>query len=372
MSEKCLNILGIRGIPAAHGGFETFAAHFAPFMRDNGWKVTVYCQEERSNNGSMRWEDEWEGIRRIHFATHSSGVLATIEFDFRSVIDVLRKPGIDLVLGYNTAVFTVIQRLAGRKLIMNMDGIEWKRAKWGHVAKTWFWMNEWIGGRVCHVPIADHPEIAAHLAIRGIKNAVVIPYGSDTISSADATILHKFGVSAGDYFVSIARIEPENSILEMVQAFVIANTGRKLMVLGKIDPNNYLYHSAIRAAANDQVIFPGAIYERNILTSLRYHCLAYIHGHQVGGTNPSLVEALGAGNAVIAHDNRFNRWTAGSGALYFSDATSCATAMKLISTDTTVRERLRENSMKRHQENFIFDDVHDRYKNIMDMASIVG
>lgn len=362
MSEKCLNILGIRGIPAAHGGFETFAAHFAPFMRDMGWKVSVYCQEEEGDHQFARWEDEWEGIRRIHFATHFKGALATMEFDLRAVLDVVRQPGIDLVLGYNTAIFNTLQRLAGRRVVMNMDGIEWKRRKWSKLAKAWFWLNEWIGARVCHIPIADHPEIAAHLERRGCKNAVVIPYGSDEIESASPEILARFGLEARNYFISVSRIEPENSILEMIEAFIAADTGKKFIVLGKLDPERNPYHAEIKQTANDDVIFPGAIYDPEILKSLRFHALAYMHGHQVGGTNPSLVEALGAGNLVVAHDNMFNRWTAGGSQFYFKSSAECAAALKscaeLKAEDIKVRQEL---SLARHRATFQFAKIHNQY-----------
>lgn len=361
-----LNILGIRGIPANHGGFESFVARFAPFMREQGWKVTVYCQADEGVRSPRMWIDEWNGIRRVHFETRSRGSLATIEFDLKTVLHVLRQPGVDLVLGYNTAVFNVLQRLFGRRLIINMDGIEWKRQKWGKAAKLWFWMNEWIGARIATVPVADHPKIAEHLANRGVRNSVIIPYGSDLIIDAPVEPLARLGVTPKDYFISIARIEPENSILEMVQAFVkAAPTGRKLVVLGKLDPDSNPYHAQVREAANDSVIFPGAIYDADVVRALRRHCLAYMHGHQVGGTNPSLVEALGAGNAVIARNNPFNRWTAGDEQLFFSSVDECAEAINTVAKDGDIARRNGEASRERHKHHFQYDSVHRMYLDLI-------
>jgi glycosyltransferase involved in cell wall biosynthesis len=360
-----LNILGIRGIPANHGGFESFVARFAPFMTEQGWKVTVYCQEDEGVRSPRMWIDDWNGIRRVHFQTRSRGALATIEFDLRTVLHVLRQPGIDLVLGYNTAVFNILQRLFGRRLIINMDGIEWKRQKWGKAAKAWFWMNEWIGARIASVPIADHPKIAEHLAKRGVRNAVIIPYGSDLIADAPVAPLSRFGVEPNDYFISIARIEPENSILEMVQAFVKARTGRKFMVLGKLDPHSNAYHARVIQAADDSVIFPGAIYDTDVVRALRCHCRAYMHGHQVGGTNPSLVEALGAGNAVIARNNPFNCWTAGDEQLFFSSVEECAEAIRSLSQHDALARKKGDASRERHQYNFQYDSVHRMYLDVI-------
>lgn len=360
-SSRHLNILGIRGIPAAHGGFETFAEHFSLYMRDAGWTVAVYCQAKEGVSSPQRHVDEWRGITRIHFDTRTRNTLATMEFDMRSVLDVLGRPGVDLVLGYNTAVFSLLQRVRGRRFAMNMDGIEWKRSKWSAAARAWFWGNEWIGSRLCTTPIADHPQIAAHLAARGCPGAVVIPYGSDVISDAPVEPVAALGLVPQDYFISIARIEPENSILEVIEAFVRVGTGRRLVVLGKLTPDTNAYHRQVRAAANGQVLFPGAIYDQEVVRALRFHCLAYIHGHQVGGTNPSLVEALGAGNPVIAHDNRFNRWTAGEGQSFFRDREECAEHMSRFASGAVDRQERSELARARHRADFLYESVHRKY-----------
>jgi len=254
----------------------------------------------------------------------------------------------------------------GRRVLINMDGIEWKREKWGRIAKLWFWINEWFGSRFLSAVIADHPEIAAHLATRGCKKAVVIPYGSDSITSASIEHLSSYGLAAYDYFISIARIEPENSILEIVQAFVRANTGRKLIVLGKLEDPQNAYHAQVRKAADDNVIFPSAIYDRAIVSALRYYCIAYMHGHQVGGTNPSLVEALGAGNPVIAHSNRFNHWTAGKDQMYFSSVEECVELIRKASMHADSNKRERAYSASVHRERFTFDVIHNAYLSVIE------
>ena len=211
---KAINILGIRGIPGAHGGFETFAERLALYLRDRGWMVNVYCQLEPDADGRLaeNYEDDWEGIHRIHFGNRRKSSAGSVIFDWRCVRDVLKRPGIDLVLGYNTAVLTVLQRLYGRKVFMNMDGIEWQRAKWSRPIKAWFYLNEFIGANICTVPIADHPEIAQHLRRHGSKRAVVIPYGADQVDNASESLVRAIGLEPDKYLISIARIEPENSV----------------------------------------------------------------------------------------------------------------------------------------------------------------
>lgn len=368
--NKTINILGSRGIPAKHGGFESFVQHFAPYMIAEGWSVVVYCQGEEGVSNVQVRRDEWQGIDRIHIDTYSKDTLATVEFDLRCVLDVVRRPGVDLVLGYNTAIFNLLQRMFGRTVLMNMDGIEWKRQKWGAAAKVWLRFNEWIGAHFCSTAIADHPQIAAHLASRGCRRSVLIPYGADSIETVPTDGIVALGLEPDRYFLSIARVEPENSILELVRAFLAAGLDAKLIVLGKLRPEDTPYHAEVLAAPNgsDAVVFPGGIYDPSVVAALRRRCIAYLHGHRVGGTNPSLVEALGAGSPVIAHDNRFNRWTAGEDQHFFHDEASCVAAMRLLANDPQRREAASVASRRRHAESFTFEKIHAAYRELAEVA----
>lgn len=366
MQTKTVNILGIRGIPAAHGGFETFAGHLAPYLRDRGWSVNVYCQLEPNTDGVLPpdFEDDWNGIHRIHLGSNSRGSLGSIKFDWHCMRDALRRPGVNLVLGYNTAIFGLLLRLRGRPMVMNMDGVEWHRAKWSLPIKAWFYLNEFVGANIASIPIADHPEIAKHLRRHGCSRAQVIAYGSHRLeSSAEAAVLDR-GLMPREYFISIARIEPENSILEIVRAFSARERRAQLVVLGKLQDDNP-YHQAVRSSASTQVVFPGAIYEPEVVAALRVHALAYLHGHQVGGTNPSLVEALGAGNAVIAHANRFNRWVAGPGQFYFQDENDLASIIEGIDEGTMPLAVAREAAVQRHTEAFTLDAINKQYEAVL-------
>lgn len=363
MRNKYLNILGTRGVPASHGGFETFAEHLARFLVARGWKVNVYCQDDVGAHPDGH-RDTWNAVGRTHFRSGRSGPIGTILFDLKCTRHVLGEPGIDLVLGYNTSIFLLLQKLRGRRVLMNMDGIEWKRSKWGLAAKSWFWFNEIIGANLSDVPIADHPEIARHVSARSLKTPVMIPYGSDRIDAADATLIAPYGVEPGQYFVSIARIEPENSILELVRAAAGLPDGKKALVLGKFDPANP-YHREVQAAAGDKVLFPGAIYDAAIVKALRFYAFAYLHGHQVGGTNPSLVEALGAGNAVLAHDNPFNRWTAGEAQLFFNDEQGAAARMIEMCETPEAVVRARVAASERHASEFPWQKILEAYEEVL-------
>ena len=363
MRDKQLIILGIRGVPAAHGGFETFAEHLALWLRDRGWQVTVYCQGDK---GTQRGEDEWEGIRRIHIPVSLGGAPGTIEFDIKSTADALRQPGMLLTLGYNTGFLSSWVRLRNRTNFINMDGLEWKRAKYSRGAQAYLWVNERLAAIAGNRLIADHPTIADHLATRVSTSKIeVIPYGSHAITDANTSLLQPLALDPGRFLTVIARPEPENSILEIVSAFSRKPRGVKLAVLGNYDRAKP-YQAQVLDAASDEVAFVGAIYDPPTVQSLRYHSLAYMHGHQVGGTNPSLVEALGAGNPVIGHDNPFNRWVAGDAGRYFATEDSCATHIDALLNDEALRTAMSRAARQRWEEAFQWPTILGAYEQMLE------
>lgn len=362
-NTRRLAILGTRGIPAAHGGFETFAERLALWLVARDWRVTVYCQED--GEGPIR-EDVWNGVERVIVPTSLGGAVGTMQFDWTCIRHAVRAgQTTTLTLGYNTALFCLWLRLRGVRNVINMDGLEWMRAKWRGHERAWLWLNERAGCLLGNQLVADHPSIGDHLATRVSRDKItVIPYGADHVEDVSVEPLVAFGVAPGRYSCVIARPEPENSILEIVQAFSARPRGHKLLVFGKYEAG-HPYHSAVRMAASDEVVFVGPVYDQATVAALRFHSRLYVHGHQVGGTNPSLVEALGAGSAVLAHDNRFNRWVAQDAAFYFSGSAECALQFDLLLDGDAHVTRLREAARTRHVRGFRWADVLGAYERLL-------
>ncbi|MFM8900525.1 MAG: DUF1972 domain-containing protein [Burkholderiales bacterium] len=357
--KKILRILGTRGVPAAHGGFETFAEYLSLYLVARGWRVIVYCQQDGS--GPV-FEDVWHGVERVHIPIAHGGPKGTIAFDWHATTHAARHRDLCLTLGYNTAVFCALLRLKGIPNVINMDGIEWSRAKWGPVAKLWFWLNDWAGCWLGNHLVADHPQIKTHLSSRvRAEKITTIPYGADAVTLAPTSLLEPWGLVPGKFLTVIARPEPENSLLEIVQGFSKKPRGVQLVVLGNYTQNN-AYHRAVIDAASEEVRFVGAIYDKAVVQALRFHSLAYVHGHQVGGTNPSLVEALGAGNAVLAHDNRFNRWVAGDAALYFQGALEFDARLDTLIGDHDTLGHMRGTASSRFHHHFTWPHVLSQYE----------
>ncbi len=365
-----LSILGTRGIPAGHGGFETFAERLALYMAERGSRVTVYCQ---GDGDSTPGERIWRGVRLVNVPIHRDDALGTIIFDWRSTRLAVREGGTMLTLGYNTGLFAAIPRFGRVPNLINMDGLEWKRRKWRLPERAWLYLNERFASWWATHLVADHPEIKNHLLTRArFEKITVIPYGADLVTEADPARLEGLGLVPGSYAAVIARAEPENSLLEIVEAFSAQPRGIRLVVLGTLRPQRCDYHRQVIEAASEEVLFPGAIYDRDVLEALRLHCRLFIHGHTVGGTNPTLVEALGAGSPVLAHDNVFNRWVAGDGGRYFSDRDGCAAQLDRLLDDDAQLTRMRAAARVRHAERFTWDRVLGTYDTLLGMWSHPG
>ncbi len=363
---KRVVILGSRGLPPSHGGFESLVARLAPWLLQRGWSVKVYCQDETPEGGPK----EWNGVSLVQVRTRTPGSLGSVEFDLRSTLRALDKETVVLTLGYNTAIFGLFYKLYGVTNVVNMDGLEWKRSKWSLPVRWWFWLNERAATKLASHMIADHPAIAERLE-RISKSAAftMIPYGAEDVRGTDPAPLAKHGLVSGGYALVIARVEKENQILQIVRAFSRRERGIRLVVLGNLYPDVCPYHAAVRDAASPEVIFPGAIYDPATVATLREHAAFYLHGHTVGGTNPSLVEALGAGSPVVAHDNPFNRWVAGAEQVYFTDEADLDARMSELLAAPERLQAMSAESRRRHAENFQWEPVLQAYEQtLLEMA----
>jgi glycosyltransferase involved in cell wall biosynthesis len=359
---KKIRIIGARGVPATHGGFEVIAEQLSLYLVSKGWQVTVYCQEEGSDPS---WRDEWRGVERIHIPVKQRGPFGTMVFDWLAIRDVVRYRDLCFTCGYNTAMFCARIRMHGIKNVISMDGIDWLRSKWGVAAKTWLWLNEraacWLGNHL----IADHPEIKKHLSTRiRSEKITTIVNGAEPIGQVSEDALVQWGLKPRGYFTLIARPEPENSVLEIVQGFSKKRRGMKLFVLGNYHRRD-AFQRKVLDAASDEVIFAGAVYDKQIVRSLRSFCTAYFHGHQVGGTNPSLIEAMAAGNAVIAHGNRFNRWVLGESASYFLDVKSLSDVLEELLSKPDELETMRTKNYQRYMDEFTWVHILKQYEELL-------
>ncbi len=318
MADRHLRIAitGSRGIPNQYGGFEQCAERLSVLLSARGHMVSVYNPHDHPYSS-----DTYQGVRIIkrYHPEKKIGTAANFLYDYLCMRHALRS-GCDilLVLGYTTAsIFNPILRRRGAVMVTNMDGLEWKRDKWSKPVKALIRSLEALGARYGGHLISDHPEIRRYLLDTYGRDSTCIAYGADPAHRTEAAHLDAYGLQSGAFDLIIARLERENHIEMILDGVVSANSNTPTLVVGK-------HHTAYgdylkeKYSAYSKIQFAGGIYSPAVLDSLRACSRYYFHGHSVGGTNPSLLEAMAAGAFIVAHDNAFNRGVLGDEALYFA------------------------------------------------------
>jgi glycosyltransferase involved in cell wall biosynthesis len=364
---RTARILGTHGVPAAYGGFETAAENVGLHLAAHGWRVVVYCQG--TGRGPIV-EDTWRGLERVTIPQHREGWLGTSAFDLASIGHAVRHDrgdDVHLTFGYNTGVFNIAQRVRRIPNVINMDGMEWTRRRWGVLRQAILLANERLASLFGTHLVADHPVIERYLRRWTRRSRIsMITYGAHAVTEPPATApVEELGLEPGRYLTVICRPIPENSLLEIVSGFSRAPRGVRLVVLGSFDREADEYHRAVLDAAGPEVVFPGAIYEPERVQALRYHSLLYVHGHTVGGTNPSLVEAMAAGNPVLAHGNEYNRWVAGPQQRYFTTADELAAQLDDLLSSPEDLHHMHEAARRRHAEEFTWERVAGQYEAVL-------
>jgi glycosyltransferase involved in cell wall biosynthesis len=315
-------ILGTRGIPNNYGGSEANAEILSPIFLRMGHEVTVYSPDEHPYR-----QTEWNGVRIKHVFCKESKlkIWGTLLYDYLCLRDALRSDfDIILELGHvPCALFYPLRRRKRALLFTNMDGLEWKRDKWNFVLRRFAKLTERLGAKYSDALIADNQAIQAYYRERHGRDSYFIPYGATAVHEPVTAHLATYGVEARGYYLLIARMEPENSIKKILDGYVASGSAKPFLLVGNTN-TRFARRLLSEFAGRPGVRFLGGIYDYEVLSALRWHADIYFHGHSVGGTNPSLVEAMATNAFIAAHDNPFNRAVLGDSALYFDDADDVA------------------------------------------------
>ena len=331
MKKLKIGILGTRGIPNHYGGFEQFAEHLSLGLLQRGNDVSVY-------NSSLHpyQEKEWNGVQIIHCRDWENkiGTAGQFIYDWNCIND-SRKRNFDILLHLGYTSDSVWHWRWPQKTvnIVNMDGLEWQRSKYNKPTRRFLRWAESLAARHAHSLVADSPAIRDHLIVHYDKMPVYIPYGAEIFTAPDPAVIEKYGLLPRRYFLLIARMERENNVEMIIQGHLASGSLYPLFVIGNITNDFGRY---IVSKYNDpRIKYSDAIYDKHELDNLRYYSALYFHGHSVGGTNPSLIEAMSCGCCIMAHDNRFNKAVLNGEAGYFSnreDIQSIINNPKAVST----------------------------------------
>lgn len=354
-------ILGTRGIPAAYGGFETFAEQLSVRLVQKGFRVTVYAEAD----GDCPPDTLYNGVHVRYRRLPKWGSASVIAYDCACLWDARHKYDVVYMLGYGAAWACWLPRIWGTPVWINVDGLEWVRSKWSLLARVYLRIMEACAPRTATRIIADAEAIAHRFRQKYPRGAdcTTIAYGADVVDPATASVslLREWGLESGRYSLVVARPEPENHVLEIVQGYPQRDVGWPLVIVGDVTGSTP-YQAKLLGVRGDQIKFIGAVYDAHKLAALRAHAALYLHGHSVGGTNPSLIEAMACGNLIIAHDNPFNREVAQDGALYFRTSDDLPVLIRSVfhSADDDLQIR-RFKVVERVRSNYSWERIVDQY-----------
>ncbi len=308
-------IVGTRGIPNNYGGFEQFTEYLSKWLIEQGHSVTVYNPHNHKFQGK-----QWNGVAISHKfdPEYLIGTPGQFIYDLNCILDT-RNSHFDIILqlGYTSSSIWSFLYPSRSVLITNMDGLEWKRSKYSKLVKRYLKIAERWAVRYSDWLVADSIGIQNYLKESHQKDSEYIPYGAVVFANPDARILNSLNLQPYAYDMLIARMEPENNIETILDGVFHSAFHRKMIVVGNTDTK---YGKQLRRKYEHatQIQFVGSIYDINILNNLRYFSNLYFHGHSVGGTNPSLLEAMASGALICAHNNSFNKAILESDAFYFT------------------------------------------------------
>lgn len=300
-----IGLLGTRGIPNQYGGFEEFAEKVTNYWINEGHEVLVYCE-----GGNESYEDILQnGVKRIFMKTFQKYLRSFYPFlyDYQSTKDALKR-NCDIIYhaGYQSSALGnfFLKKKLTTKLVYNMDGLEWKRTKWSRIIQIVTKYFEKQAANSGALLIADNKGIQKYLLSEYKVESELISYGADKVENPNCEILKEFNLIPKSYNILVARFEPENSLEVIIKAHISAK--QQLLIISN-DSTAYYSELLPLMSTSKFVNFLGPIYEKKILNALRAYSQFYFHGHTVGGTNPSLLEALACRCNILAHDNPFNR-----------------------------------------------------------------
>lgn len=369
-------MIGTRGVPARYGGFETCVEEVGYRLAKRGHDVTVYCR--RPESAAARAGDEFEpeleeylGMRLVHLPAMRRKTLETLSHTALSVRHALfDRPDVAFVFNAANAPLLPLLRMRRIPVVTHVDGLEWKRAKWNGAGQRYYRAAESLAVRWSDALIADAVGIQDYYSRRFSVSTDYIPYGAPILVDPGSERIAVLGLRPNGYHLVVARFEPENHVDLAVRGYLESAATRPLVVVGAA-PYADQYTAKIKALAsgNKRVRLLGSVWDQRLLDELYGNALTYIHGHSVGGTNPSLLRAMGAGTATNAFDVNFNREVLADYGCYFTRSAQLAALCDQAEADpvgTAHRGRAQVASLDRYE----WDGVADKYEQLALRVSV--
>lgn len=355
-------ILGSRGIPKAYSGYEVFVGELAPRLASRGHEVIVYCRRGLFKDRPKYYK----GVRLIYIPSLETKELGTLSHTLFSALDVLfRGPDVSLVVNIGNAFHCLIPRLFGKKVAINVDGLDWKRGKWGPLARTYFYLNAKYVRRICPKGVITDAQEMRRIYDEEFNTAsTFIAYGANLQTTTNPEVLHKYGLRPYQYYLILSRMVPENNADLIVTAFERVQSSRILAVAGDANYRSE-FVERLKQTKDPRVRFIGYVGDADHVKELHCNAYAYIHGHSLGGTNPSLLTALGCGNCVLALETPFSREVLQDyGIMFKDDPADLTDKMQHIEDHPETAARYRLRAPERIRKAYTWERITDQYEEL--------
>lgn len=350
-------ILGTRGVPANYGGFETFAEQLGHRLAARGHEVTVYGRSGYVRRGMT----SYRGMRILRLPAPRSKYLETVVHTLFSAFHTLGRRW-DVVYICNSANVpaAALLWLARKRVVLNVDGLEWQRKKWGTAGRMYYRACARVAAWLPVQVVTDAHVIQQYYRESYGRETAYFAYGTDLEPVDDDGTLERLGLEPRKYVLYVSRLEPENNAHVVIEAYRSMRANVPLAVVGDA-PYASEYIASLKQTDDPRIRFLGAIYGHGYQV-LRSHAAAYVQATEVGGTHPALVEAMGFGNAIVANDVPEHRETLGDAGLYYRDATQLAIALDaILGGDDAMNRSLRERAHRRARDTYSWDTIADEY-----------
>lgn len=354
-NKLVVSIIGTVGIPARYGGFETLVEYLT-YNLNGSFKFEVYC-----SSIAYRKKIKYHNNSKLCYVPLKANGFQSVFYDIVSMLFAFFRTDIFLILGVSGCIFLPFLRIfSKKKIIVNIDGLEWKRDKWNCIAKKFLKFSEFFAVKYAHHIVADNAAIARYVKDEYGVDSHTISYGADHVCHLPLSenTINFYPFVNSKYFFKVCRIEPENNI-EMILMSFSNLSDNILVIVGNWSSSEFGINLKQKYSPLRNLYLLDPIYDQNILDQLRSNCFCYIHGHSAGGTNPSLVEAMYLGLPVISYDVDYNRCTTLNKALYFNN---CMDLINLINkTPDDVLSSIGLSMQSHAESNYIWKNISSKY-----------
>lgn len=364
-----LAIIGSRGYPYVYSGYETFVKELSERLVQKNIEVTIYCHKNLFTDRPKNIR----GIELVYIPTIETKSLSQLIHSFLSIVHAcFSKTDVILVVNAANGPFGLITRLFHKPTLINVDGLEWLRPKWKGLGAKYFYFSANLATKLYDTVITDAEEMRNVYLKEFKKDSTVIAYGASIRYSQNPSLVLQFNVQPFEYYLIIGRLIPDNNADLIIDGFIRSGSTKKLLIVGDV-PYKDQYADKVKSKAAANIIFPGYITDSEALSELYHNCFVYLHGHEFGGTNPTMLKAMACGSAILALNTPFNKEMLSNGkfGLFFEkNSNSVASVMQQVEQKAGLINDLRKESRNGLTEKYNWDHITESY--ISEMNRLVS